>query len=157
MGVTGQTRLFLDASVLFAGAYSPAGGSGWLIRIALHGFVQARTSTVVLQETERNLVSKAGFEALPVHRRQLENPSIQIVPVPPPPALAQFTPTFFEDDHVVAAAVAAGVDYLITLDRKLIARATLAGVPLRATTPGEFLTVEFVTHPDYERIRRTVE
>jgi len=70
--------------------------------------------------------------------------------------LAQYTPTFFEDDHIVASVVAVQGNFLITLDRRLIRRVQASDHAFISITPSDFLETHFPSHPDYELIRRTV-
>jgi len=57
-------RVFLDASVLFAAAYSATGASREIIRRAIRGQIECVVSDLVLEEARRNLGAKAP-EALP--------------------------------------------------------------------------------------------
>ncbi|MCC7107056.1 MAG: hypothetical protein IT307_18145 [Chloroflexi bacterium] len=108
MIVDRQSLLFFDASSLFVAARSVAGGSGYLLRICQFGFMRACASPAVLRETERNLLDKAPREAMLAHRLLMASACVLLVPVPPPAILARFTADFREDDHVVAATIAAG-------------------------------------------------
>lgn len=47
-------RVFLDASVLFAAAYSESGASREIVRQAIRGTMRLVTSPLVLEETRRN-------------------------------------------------------------------------------------------------------
>ena len=156
MTVNQQTLLFFDASALFLAAGTPSGGSGFSLRVCRAGFFRACASPVVLHETERNLFEKASYDALLTHREQVADASFALVPVPSPAVLAQFTETFAEDDHVVASTVASRAAFLITLDRPLIKRAESSNYSFIPITPGDFLETRFLSHPDYELIRRTV-
>lgn len=153
MIVRAATILFVDASCLFVAAKSPLGGSAYVLRVCHLGFVRACTSSLVLQETERNLLAKASPSLITVHRAQLAESAVQLVAVPPATTIQQFNQEFGKDDHVVACTLAARADFLITLDRPLITRVRSGGHPVMACTPKEFLQEHFVTHPDYERIR----
>ena len=156
MTINQQTLLFFDASSLFLAARTPAGGSGYLLKVCQFGFFRASASPVVLHEAERNLFEKASYDALLTHRQQVTDTGFTLVSVPPPAMLAQFTPIFFEDDHVVASTLAAKADFLITLDRPLIRRLQASGQSFTAVTPGDFLETHFPNHPDYDLIRETV-
>lgn len=58
-----------------------------------------------------------------------------------------------KDEHVVAAAVASGAPFLLTLDRGLLRRVNLVDLGLRALTPGEFLNEVLPLHHRYDDIR----
>ena len=63
-------RLFLDASVLVAGAISPPGGSGYILLLGELGSVELLVSQQVLTEARRALTRKAPgalteFERIP--------------------------------------------------------------------------------------------
>jgi len=51
-------RAFVDASVLFAAAYSETGASREIIRQAIRGKIQLVASQLVLEEARRNLQAK---------------------------------------------------------------------------------------------------
>jgi hypothetical protein len=61
--------------------------------------------------------------------------------------------TFFEDAHVVAAALAGHCELLITLDRRLQRRIEQADLGVTALSPREFLQTVLPEHPEYARIR----
>jgi predicted nucleic acid-binding protein len=58
-----------------------------------------------------------------------------------------------KDEHVLAAAIESGADYLLTLDKPLAARVNQSGLPIRAVSPGEFITTVLIRHEDYPSIR----
>lgn len=156
MIVDRQTLLFFDASSLFVAARTTDGGSGYLLKICQHGFMRACASPAVLQETERSLLAKAPRDTILTHRLQIADAGVMVVSVPSPSFVARFNTLFREDDHVVASAVDAGADFLITLDRRLIARTQGVSAPFVAVTPGDFLADIFPDHQDHDLIRRTV-
>ena len=63
-------RVFLDANVLFAAAYSPDGLSALLIELGAAGRVTLLTSALAIIEAERNLEAKRPA-ALPALRGNL--------------------------------------------------------------------------------------
>src|SRR5215212_1330713 len=146
MIVNSLTLLFFDASALFLAARTPDGGTGYLLKICQAGFFRPCASPVVFQEAERNLLTKASYDAVLTHRQQVADTGFILVTVPPPPILAQFTPIFFEDDHVVASTLSANAEFLITVDRPLIRRVQASGQPFTAITPGDFLETHFPNH-----------
>jgi predicted nucleic acid-binding protein len=58
-----------------------------------------------------------------------------------------------KDEHVVAAALAIGADYLLTLDQLLAAEINGSGLPIRAISPREFIQTLLPTHPFVARLR----
>jgi hypothetical protein len=59
-----MSRLFVDSSALFFGAYSSRGHSRDLLMMTLRGDVDLVVSRIVLEETRRNLAQNAP-ESLP--------------------------------------------------------------------------------------------
>ena len=110
-------RVFVDTTVLFAAVYSSTGSARDLIRLATEEKVQLIVSQRVLIEMERNLQKKAP-DQLPAYRLLLA----AVVPemADEPAELAQSIATYVvsKDAPIVAAAVHAQVDYLVTYDRK---------------------------------------
>jgi predicted nucleic acid-binding protein len=112
------TRVFLDASVLFSAAHSQSGASREILRSALRREIVAVVSRHVVEEARRNLLRKAptaveAFEQL----MELLSPEIA-----PNPSLSQLRAAAsyinLKDAPVLAAALGAKVDYLLTLDRR---------------------------------------
>ena len=110
--------VFLDASVLFAACYSEAGSSRDLLREAIRGNVEIVLSEHVLEEARRNLARKAPG-ALSAFHELLTAIKPQMARKP---TLGELRRTaayiHIKDAPVVAAAVKAKVDCLVTWDRK---------------------------------------
>ena len=53
------SRIFFDASALFAAVYSPTGAARELLRLGLDGSVKLVTNQIAIEEAERNLARKA--------------------------------------------------------------------------------------------------
>jgi predicted nucleic acid-binding protein len=110
-------RAFIDASVLFSACLSSTGASREVMRYAIREDVTLVASELVFEEVRRNLATKAP-EALPLLEIFLD--TVPFETVTPSEAevreAAQFTE--FKDAPIVAAAVQADVDYLISRDRK---------------------------------------
>jgi predicted nucleic acid-binding protein len=152
MALTRQTPLFIDASCLIAAAGSPTGGSGFLLSLCPRGVLTGIVSPAALAEAERNIADKLPPEAWGRYQWMLAHVPLVLVPVPPPEAVRRWedavTP---KDAHVFAAALAAGADYLLTLDRPLQERVNATGQSLRAVSPGEFIREVLPQHVDYVR------
>jgi predicted nucleic acid-binding protein len=136
-----KARVFLDTSVLFAAILSEMGGSRLILKLgeadAIHIFVGPR----VLQEAEGVLSRKA-----PQHKGRfallLDRANVTVGPPPTADALAQASAVvnYAPDAYVVAEAMAATSDYLVSLDRQHLVGNPRAGVlPFPIGTPGDFL------------------
>jgi hypothetical protein len=58
-----------------------------------------------------------------------------------------------KDEHVVAAALEARVQFILTLDRPLAAEINRAMLGVVAHTPGGFITIHLPTHPSFSMLR----
>jgi len=111
-------RVFLDASVFFAASYSKTGASRDLFREAIRERIRIVVSPHVLEETERNLAQKAP-EALTAFHNLLDLVAAEVVEKPTLEEVKQAaTYIHVKDAPIVAAAVKAKVDYLVTWDRR---------------------------------------
>jgi predicted nucleic acid-binding protein len=140
--VTAPPRLFLDASVLVAAAGSATGASTLVVETCRRGLARAVSSRAVLLEAERNIRNKLGSNPLLSFYEALGFLDLELVPDPPSSEIeAQTRIIHAKDAHVLAAASGAGVDFLLTLDRKhFIARMVLeARLSFAILTPGDFL------------------
>jgi len=133
-------KIFLDSSVLMAAAISHRGSARDLIGAGLHGDYILIVSTLVLRETETNIVSKAphALDMLAAITRALPEP------VKPSLALVERAMQLVDrkDAPIVAAAAFANADYLATYDRRhlLAKRAEIEqAYGMVTTTPDEIL------------------
>ena len=113
-----SSRVFLDTSVLFAAVYSTSGAAHDLILLAVAGEVQVLISQDVLEEVQRNLSQKVPEKLGAFHRlMQLIDP---VMVDDPTPAAVHAAEAYVaaKDAPIVAAAIAAQPDYLVTYDRK---------------------------------------
>ncbi|MEM8859593.1 MAG: PIN domain-containing protein [Chloroflexota bacterium] len=132
-------RIFADANILIAGANSKSGASYAVLRIAEVGLIDLVVSRQVLDEAERNLRLKLP-QALPTFAEQLSLLDLEIIPDPKPEESAQWEPIIeVKDAPVLAAAVLAKVDRILSLNTKDFIQdvADQCGVPIQ--TPGEFI------------------
>ena len=108
--------LFLDANVVFSAAYSNAGRAGAIFLLAQRGRCQLLTSPHALEEARRNIQLK-----YPERLRDLESiiTELRVTAEATPErvawALEQSLPP--EDAPILAAAVQAKADRLVTGDR----------------------------------------
>lgn len=156
MTINRTTTIFFDAASLFAASHSPSGGSAYLILVCQYGYLHAIVSPDVLQETERNLLQKSTPAAFLRFRQLIADTPLRLISSPAEPLVRLYAPAFFEDGHVVAAALSSNAEYLITLDQPFARRMQAASLPIVTLSPGEFLQAVLPTHSEYERIRRTV-
>lgn len=135
-------RAFVDASVLFAAAYSETGASREIIRSAIRGNIGLVISQLVLEEVRRNLQSKVPeviaeldflrdavlFELVQPERNEVV-------------AARQYCDA--KDAPIVAAAKTADVDYLVSLDRRHLVGVpeVSAGSGLNIVVPADLLQV----------------
>ena len=133
-------RVFLDASVLFAAAYSATGASREIIRRAIRGQIECVVSDLVLEEARRNLGAKAP-EALPSLEAFRQSTAFETVRPRRKEIEKAMEYTAGKDAPVVAAARKANVDYLLSLDRRHLVEAPEVheGSGLAILLPGDFL------------------
>lgn len=136
-------RVFLDASVLFSASYSATGSSREIIRQAIWGDLAIVVSRYVLEEVRRNLATKVPG-VLEAYEELLVLLSPEIAKDPTLSELREVaTYINLKDAPIIAAAIKAHVDYLVSWDRKhfiddpqVAARSGLAIV-----TPDELVSV----------------
>lgn len=119
-------RAFLDASVLFAAAYSNTGAAHEIVQLGIRGHVDLWVSAYVLEEARRNLTRKAP-EALPAFENLLQAADFSEASPTLTHVRAAADYTELKDAPVVAAALRARAKYLTTHDTKhLVGNATVA-------------------------------
>ena len=134
-------RLFLDANVLFAAAYSPEGRSALLFVLAGEGLCSLASSRHAMDEASRNLAIKAP-ERISASERPLA--LVAIVPEADP-RLVEWAGELglpANDAPIVAAATAAEVNILVTGDRTHFGHlfgTTVGGVTV--LPPGDALAI----------------
>ncbi len=136
-------RVFLNASVLFSASYSETGSSRDLLREAIRGNLKIVVSQHVLEEAERSLAEKAPA-ALPAFHELLTLVAGEVAENPTLKELKQAaTYINLRDAPIVAAAVKAQVDYLVTWDRKHFIHDPRVGEKsgLTIITPDELMAI----------------
>ncbi len=112
------SRIFLDASALFAAAYSPTGAARELLRLGREGSVTLVTNQIAIEEAERNLTRKAP-EGVAIIRTLLAALPIEVLATPSPREIQTLLPLVLaKDAPILAGALACGADYLATFDRQ---------------------------------------
>ena len=111
-------RVFVDASVLFAAAYSATGAARDLLWLALEERVQLLVSQDILTETERNISRKVP-DKLNIYKQIIRLLGLEVVADPSREAVqAAEVYVAQKDAFVIAAAIQSKADYLVTYDRK---------------------------------------
>lgn len=136
-------KAFLDASALFAAAYSRTGAARELIRLAIREEIQIElvTSQFVLEETKRNLRAKAPSSFIHL-QAMVRLAGIEILSAPTKKAvLATAQYTALKDAPIVAGALAASAMYLVTFDDRHLIKPTIVAEKsdLIILTPGTLL------------------
>ena len=136
-----KPRLFLDASVIIAGIASLTGASGIILSLCEAGQVQAVVSEAILDECQRNIQRKLP-EMMPRFQRVTKALKLEVVPYPPLEQVGRCEEIIHRKDaHILAAAIEARPDYLITLDATHFLKDPSVGQKsgLRIVSPGDFL------------------
>ena len=133
-------RVFLDASVLFAAAYSTTGASREIIRQGIRGRIELVASDLVFEEARRNPEVKAP-DAVPDLETFDQAATLEMVRPSREEIEEAMEHTADEDAPVVAAARKAKVDYLVSLDREHLVEAPEVAQRsgLTIVLPGDFL------------------
>ncbi len=138
-----MTRVFLDASVLFSASYSSRGASREIIRRGIRGELTVVVSRYVLEEVRRSLEAKAA-RAVDAYEEFVSLLSPEITPDASHAELKEAASYVnLKDAPVVAAAVRAEVEYLVTLERRHLMRDSVVGrrSGLNIVTPEQLLTI----------------
>lgn len=135
------SKVFVDSSVLIAAAISSTGSARDLIMSSFRKKVMIILSDLVLEETERNLSNKAP-QALPAFRLFLEVLNPEVV-IPTRSLIAKVEKIVdAKDAPIIAAAVRAKADYLVSFDRKHLLQhkeAIEAKFKIQVVTPNEVI------------------
>ncbi|MBD1806190.1 PIN domain-containing protein [Microcoleus sp. FACHB-SPT15] len=131
--------IFADSSVLIAGAGSPTGASRAVLTMAEIGLFKLVISQQVIEECQRNLSRKLPA-AIPIFTQLLTAIDPEIQPNPPVAELARWTSIIeAKDVPILAAAVLANIDRLLTLNTKDFTPEVAAQSGLIIQTPAEFI------------------
>jgi len=127
-------RAVLDTNVLFAARVSRSGVPAQLVRLAREGRYELVVSPLLLDElTDALARKKAGLDAAEVASYVAEMGERTVIDDPAEPGRWSRDP---DDDYLVALALAADADALVTGDRDLL---HLIEAPLPVLTPRVFL------------------
>ena len=136
-----RAKVFVDTSVLFAAVHSQTGGARLILELGEAGAVSLWVGPWVLEEAEgmldiKSLGSKAHFALL------LDRSRVSVGGEPSESALhqAQSVIAYLPDAQVLAEALALGVDYFVSFDRKhLVGNPRARELPFPLGTAGDFL------------------
>jgi predicted nucleic acid-binding protein len=134
-------RAFLDTSALIAGLLFPTGSADEVLRLFEVGVVNLVLSRQVLVEADRNLTAKLPA-LLDAYHDFLARLTPHVVEDPDREAVTRAMQVIHHADApILAAAVTAQVDYLITWNTRHFQKKTVRTfVSFPIVTPAEFLT-----------------
>ena len=135
-------KVFIDTNVLIAGVASVTGASATILDLCEAESIQMVISRQVLIEADRNFSSK--LPGLVTQFRQfIRNLAPLMVEDPPATAVERAAAlTAQKDASILAAALEAKVDYLITLDKKhFLKHKVKKNIPIEICTPADFLRI----------------
>ena len=132
--------VFLDTSALIAGIISPTGAAHEVLRLCEAKVLTSVISRQVLVEADRNLSEKLPA-LIPDYRDLLRHLSPLIVEDPSEQAVEEAATVInHKDAPILAAALEANVDYLVTWNtRHFQKKAVKEYARFRIVTPGELL------------------
>jgi predicted nucleic acid-binding protein len=139
MATSKRPRVFLDTNVIVSGLHSPGGPPSRIVDFHSTGLIRAVVSKLVVDESIRTAQIKLPTILLALHSWLTKEPP-EIVAQPPDAAIsAAISLVPFEDAPILAAALAAEVDFLVTGDRTFLREARKAQSDLAVLSPREFL------------------
>jgi len=139
-------KVFIDACCFFSAIRSPSGGSALILQFAREGKLKLFTNETVVDEACRNLHKKESPEKAAQFLQFLREVPVKILP---PPTREEEHPwekeTHQKDAHVLASAIKAKVDCVVTLDKQHLLIQKLKKVfPITIKNTKDFLT-EFLS------------
>ena len=134
-----MVSIFADSSVIIAGVGSASGASRAVLILADLGFFKLIISPLVLEESRRNIAKKLPT-FMPVFTDFIATIQPEVV-VNPSVEECQRWITIIEakDAPIIAAAISAKVNRLLTLNTKDFTPEVAARTGLIIQTPGEFI------------------
>lgn len=136
-----DARIFLDTSVIFAAMQSESGGARLILKLGEAGAVALWIGPWVLREAEA-VVGRKSPASRTLLAVLLDRAQVQVGAEASSSALAgaQAVIDYLPDAQIVAEALAIGVDYLVSFDRKhLVGNPRAAQLPFLIGTPADFL------------------
>jgi predicted nucleic acid-binding protein len=137
-----SVKVFLDSNIIISGLFSDKGAPRVILDLLCLGLpaLTGITGGYNLIEIERNLTRKMP-DVLSVYRKYLPLLNLEVIPLPSPEEVRKLSGTTADKDiPVLASALKAGVDFLVTGDKKDFIK--LKGkYSFKILTPAEFLDV----------------
>ncbi len=112
-----KPRVFIDSSVLFSAIYSASGHSNDILSLCVTGEVIGVITDFVYIETRRN-IQELKPEKIVALDKVFTTARFEIVDITPRDVAEAKQWIILKDAPILAAAKVAGVDMLVTLDRK---------------------------------------
>lgn len=141
----GKDKIFLDASVILAALGSKTGGSFGVLKLCRAGVIRGLITETILAEAKAH-EDRVKRDSAKNIEELITREKIAVLPSPKESTITKFTGLIDDEDrHVIAGAIEAGADFLLTLDTKHFFKKRLREKikPRQILTPGDFLR-EFV-------------
>lgn len=133
-------RIFADSSVLIAGCGSRTGASRAVLTMAEIGLFKLVVSEQVVEECDRNIRKKIPM-AMPIFAELLATINAEIQPDPSLEESSRWAAIIeAKDTPILAAAVLANVDRILSLNTKDFTAEVATQSGLSIQTPAEFVT-----------------
>lgn len=132
-------KVFIDASVILAALGSASGGSAVILKLTQKEKLKGVISQAIIEEVKRN-AANLNRKAEDVERIILKS-RLEIVEASSLEAEQKYAKLAGKDAHVVASAVQAKADILLTLDKKHLLNEDVKGrlKNLGIMAPGELI------------------
>ena len=118
-----RPRVFLDTNVIVSALHSPTGPPGEILRAHIEGKIAGVVSQQVLEELARTVAAKLPA-AVPALQTLLLSAPPEVVPDPPRTAVRHWARLVeLSDAPILAAAAEAEIDYFVTGDGGILAKA----------------------------------
>lgn len=139
---TPRIKVFIDTSVLIAGVASVSGASATVLDLCEAESIQMVISHQVLVEADRNFSAKLP-RLVTQFRQFIRNISPLMVEDPPAAAVEGAAALIDRKDAaILAAAIEAKVDYLLTLDKRHFLKQKIQrDIQIEVCTPADFLKI----------------
>ena len=134
-------RVFIDSSILIAAIGSSSGGSARVLRLAKGNRIKLFVTLEVLRETQFNIAGKFPRGKLLRFLVEVKLAKIKIVPDPTENEKSKWeTLTVPKDTHVLAGAIKANADIVLSLDKAhLLTQKVKKNFPVPVQNTGQFL------------------
>ncbi len=144
-------RVFLDTNVIFSALHSSVGAPNAILEAYLRGQIEVVVSRQVLEELIRTIHQKRPQLIARLYSFLQEAP-FEVQPDPAPDEVTRWEQVIHPPDApILAAAIAARPDFLITGNRRHFTPQVAALAGLRIVTPSEFMET-LAGHPSEEHL-----